>query len=105
MLRVRWSFQDEITTDLTDEQLRQVPNGSLQSIVWLLWHIARTEDVTVNLILANRDRLLYADHWFERLMIPTRNIGTAKRASERTELSAQIDVAAVLADQRSTLGK
>jgi hypothetical protein len=72
----RWSFQDEISADLTDEQLRQIPRGSLHSIAWLLWHIARTEDVTINVLLANTDQLLFADHWFEQLTISTRDIGT-----------------------------
>jgi hypothetical protein len=93
----RWSFQDEISADLTDEQLRQIPRGSLHSIAWLLWHIARTEDVTINLLLANTDQLLYADHWFEHLTIPTRDIGTEMSAADITALSAQIDIAALRA--------
>ena len=32
----RWSFQDEISADLTDEELRQIPSGRLHSIAWLL---------------------------------------------------------------------
>jgi hypothetical protein len=80
---------------LTDEQLRQVPSGSLHSIAWLLWHIARTEDVTINVLLANTDQLLFADHWFERLGIPARDIGTEMSAADITALSARIDLAAV----------
>jgi hypothetical protein len=97
----RWSFQDEISTDLTDEQLRQIPSGNLHSIAWLLWHIARTEDVTINLLLANTDQLLFADHWFEHLAIPTRDIGTEMSAADITALSAQIDIAAVRAHRRA----
>jgi hypothetical protein len=93
----RWSFQDEISADLTDEQLRQIPSGSLHSIAWLLWHVARTEDVTINLLLANTDQLLFADRWFERLGVPARDIGTAMSAPMIAALSAQIDPAAVRA--------
>jgi hypothetical protein len=96
----RWSFQDEISADLTDEELRQIPSGRLHSIAWLLWHIARTEDVTMNVLLANTDQLLYADHWFERLTIPTRDIGTEMSATDITVLSAGIDIAAVRAYRR-----
>jgi hypothetical protein len=70
----RWSFQDQISADLTDQQLRQIPSARLHSIAWLIWHIARTEDVTSNLLLANTDQLLFADHWFEHLATPTREI-------------------------------
>jgi hypothetical protein len=97
----RWSFQDEISAELTDEQWRQIPSGRLHSIAWLLWHIARTEDVTINLLLANTDQLLYAEHWFAHLTIPTRDIGTEMIAREITALSAQIDIAAVRAYRRA----
>jgi hypothetical protein len=93
----RWSFQDEISADMTDDQLRQIPSGRLHSIAWLLWHIARTEDVTINLLLANTDQLLYADRWFERLTIPTRDIGTEMSATDITALSIHIDMAALRA--------
>jgi hypothetical protein len=92
-----WSFQDEISADLSDEQLRQIPSGRQHSIVWLVWHIARTEDVAINLLLANTEQLLYAEHWFEHLAIPTRDIGTEMCASDITALSAQVDIAALLA--------
>jgi len=97
----RWSFQDEISADLTDDQLRHIPSGKLHSIAWLLWHIARTEDITINLLLANADQLLYADHWFERLTVPARDIGTEMSASDSTELSAHIDIAALRAYRRA----
>jgi hypothetical protein len=93
----RWSFQDEISSDLTDEQLRQIPGGHLHSIAWLLWHIARTEDVTINVLLANTDQLLYADHWFEHLAIPIRDIGTEMSVADITALSTKIDIAALRA--------
>ena len=97
----RWSFQDEISADLTDQQLRQIPSGSLHSIAWLLWHCARTEDVTINLLLANADQVLCAGRWFEYLAISTRDIGTEMSASDSIGLSAHIDIAALRAYRRA----
>jgi DinB superfamily len=97
----RWSFQDEISAELTDQQLRQIPSGSLHSIAWLLWHCARTEDVTINLLLANADQVLYAGRWFEYLAISTRDIGTEMSASDSIGLSAHIDIAALRAYRRA----
>ena len=96
----RWSFQDEISADLTDDQLRQIPSAKRHSIAWLLWHSARTEDVTMNVLLANTDQLWYADHWFERLNSHIRDIGTEMSAADSSALSAQIDVSALLAYRR-----
>ena len=92
-----WSFQDEVSADLTDEQLRQIPRGRLHSIAWLLWHIARTEDVTINVLLANSDQLLNTDHWFEQLAVPTRDIGTEMNTPDIAMLSDRIDIAALRA--------
>jgi hypothetical protein len=97
----RWSFQDEASADLTDEQWRHIPRGHLHSIAWLLWHIARTEDVAMNVLLANTDQLMYADHWFEQLAIPARDIGTEMSTTDIAALSVQIDIAAVQGYRRA----
>ncbi|HEY6540251.1 MAG TPA: DinB family protein [Ktedonobacteraceae bacterium] len=49
-----WSFEDEICEGLSDTQLRSRPRGVTNSIVWLMWHIARIEDVTMNMLVAGR---------------------------------------------------
>ena len=45
-----WSFQDEILDELTPEQLRYCSPRTPHSAAWKLWHIARIEDVTMNLL-------------------------------------------------------
>jgi hypothetical protein len=97
----RWSFQDEVSADLTDEQWRQTPSGRMHSIAWLLWHIARTEDVTINLLLANTDQLFHAEHWFEHLAVPTGDIGTEMSTRDIITLGAQIDIIALRAYRRA----
>jgi len=42
---------------LTDEQMRGRPREDLNSLAWLLWHIARAEDVMVNRLLAGRPQV------------------------------------------------
>jgi hypothetical protein len=37
---------------LTDEQMRVRPREDLNSLAWLMWHIARAEDIIVNQALA-----------------------------------------------------
>src|SRR5512145_2911341 len=39
---------------LSDEQMRVRPREDLNSLAWLLWHIARVEDSMVNRVLAGR---------------------------------------------------
>ena len=47
---------------LSDEQMRRRPGEGVNSIVWLLWHMARTEDVAVNLVVAARTQV-FDDTW------------------------------------------
>jgi hypothetical protein len=80
----------------TDAQMRMLPGPGLNSLVWLLWHMARTEDAAVNLIVARRDQVLDSA-WVRRMNVPWRNIGTGMTADEVAAMSASADVAAVRA--------
>src|SRR5215475_6934559 len=81
---------------LSDDQLRRRPGLGLNSLVWLLWHMARTEDVAVNLVVAGRDQVL-DDGWMRRMNVPWRIIGTGMTDNEVTEMTARADVATVRA--------
>jgi hypothetical protein len=79
---------------LSDGQLRLRPGDGVNSIVWLLWHMARTEDVAVNLVVAARAQVL-DDAWARRMRVPRRDMGTGMTSAEVAELSERADVAAV----------
>jgi hypothetical protein len=81
-------------TGLTEEQMRRRPREGLNSIVWLLWHMARTEDVAVNLVVADRPQV-FDDAWSRRMNVPRPDMGTGMTADEVATLSEQADVAAV----------
>ena len=40
------SFFDQVFADLTDAQMRVRAGKGANSLAWLLWHVARTEDVS-----------------------------------------------------------
>ena len=50
------SFQDEVLQGLSDKQMRHIPAGWANSVVWMLWHITRIEDVTMNFFWRARRR-------------------------------------------------
>jgi len=64
-----YSFQDEALAGLTPEQLRYCSPKMPHSVVWKLWHIARIEDVTLNLLLADSDQILHSGKWLAKLEI------------------------------------
>jgi len=89
--------------ELDDDQMRMRPAPGLNSLVWLLWHMARTEDAAVNPVVAARDQVL-DDAWMRRMNVPWRIIGTGMTDEEVGAMTARADVAAVRA-YRSAVGR
>ena len=83
--------------------MRVRPGPGLNSLVWLLWHMARTEDAAVNPVVAARDQVLDED-WMRRMNVPWRIIGTGMTDDEVAEMTARADIAAVRA-YRSAVGR
>ena len=67
------SLVERVFGELSDEQMRMRPGPSLNSLVWLLWHMARTEDAAVNPVVAARDQVLDED-WIRHMNISQRMI-------------------------------
>ena len=88
--------------ELSDEQMRIRPGSGLNSLVWLLWHMARTEDAAVNPVIAGRAQVLDGE-WMRRMKVPWRIIGTGMTDDEVTEMTARADISAVRA-YRSAVG-
>ena len=84
-----------IFSELSDDQMRMRPATGLNSLIWLLWHMARTEDAAVNPVVAGRDQVL-DDEWMRRMKVPWRIIGTGMTEDEVTEMTARADIAAML---------
>ena len=81
---------------LSDEQMRVRPREDLNSLAWLMWHIARAEDIMVNTILHGRDQVC-DDAWRKRLGVSRRDFGIGMT-------STQVDLAA-LREYRDAVGR
>lgn len=57
------SYADLILDDLTDTQWRTVPHKSEHSIAWIIWHITRIEDVTMNILVVGVQQVLHIQDW------------------------------------------
>ncbi|HYB42851.1 MAG TPA: DinB family protein [Candidatus Methylomirabilis sp.] len=97
------SLAERTFAGLTEEQMRVRPREDLNSIAWVMWHIARAEDIMANLVLSGRDQVL-DEGWLSRLKTPRRDFGIGMAKPEVAELSAKIDVGA-LRDYRDAVGK
>jgi hypothetical protein len=97
------SIADRTFAGLTDSQMRLRPNKGLNSLAWLLWHMARTEDVNVNLVVRDA-RQVWDDAWARRLNVARTDIGTGMTEDEVSELSEALDLSAAQA-YRSAVGR
>jgi hypothetical protein len=87
---------DQLLGGMTDYELRARPHG-VNSIVWLLWHVARCEDGGINFFVAQRPQVLECEPWMDRMNVPFRHKGTDMTSDEVDDLSARVDVAALRA--------
>jgi len=88
---------------LSDEQMRVRPREDLNSLAWLMWHIARAEDIFANVILTGRDQVVDGG-WLPRLKITRPDFGIGMTKPEVAALTTQVDVAA-LRDYRDAVGR
>ncbi len=99
-----WSFQDEVLSGLTPEQLRYSSPKSPHSAAWKIWHITRIEDAAMNLLLADSPQVLHSGGWLDRLEINWVSVGNEQSDEEIIELGAAINLKALLA-YRLAVGK
>ena len=82
-----------LLASLPEAKLRTRPHPGVNTIVWLLWHSARIEDLAVNRFLADSPQVL--DEWRDRLGVARVDVGTGMTDAEVDELSARIDLSAL----------
>src|SRR5436305_13797476 len=79
---------------LSDAQMRARPREDLNSLAWLMWHIARAEDIMVNVFIAGRPQV-FDDTWAKRLGVSRRDFGIGMTSAEVSELTHALDPAAL----------
>ncbi len=103
-----WSFEDELLNDISEEEVRQIPTGGEHSIAWILFHLARIEDITMNMLVAGTPQLFTRDDWANRMRVSILHSANKMEDASVTELSANIDIKALyhyrLAVARRTRG-
>ena len=87
---------------VSDDQMRVRPREDLNSLAWLMWHIARAEDIMVNTVLSGRPQV-FDDKWLGRLGITRRDFGIGMTSPEVTDLTRQIELGA-LREYRDAVG-
>ena len=97
------SAAERVLNGLSEEQMRVRPREDLNSIAWLVWHVARAEDIFVNPVLAGRDQV-FDDAWVKRLGVSRKDFGIGMKSPEVSDLTRSINIDA-LREYRDAVGK
>ena len=100
----KWSYSDEILGDMAKAHMSVIPSGGEHSVIWLFWHMARIEDITMNVLIAGQSQLFYTDGWVEQIGAPVHNTGNGMTATAVADLSQAVNIAALLG-YRTAVGK
>ncbi len=85
----------DIWKTVPEDLMRQRPHPKVNSIAWILWHMARVEDSGINLFVTEGSQILDEDAWIKRLKVPWRHNGGGMNFSEVDELTSRIDLDAL----------
>ena len=77
-----WSFEDAILDGISDYTFRQIPKNHEHSIAWCIWHIARIEDITMNMLVDCIDQVFKHDNWQDQLNIRFKHSGNEMKQNE-----------------------
>jgi len=97
------SAVERVLNGLSEEQLRVRPREDLNSIAWILWHVARAEDIFLNPVLTGRSQV-FDDGWMKKLNVTRKDFGIGMKSPEVSELTRAIDLDAVR-EYRDAVGK
>lgn len=90
-----FSLEDEVFEELSEDQARRIPRLSENSIIWNIWHIARIEDVAMNMLVAGTQQVFSREDWGKRLQIESIDTGNAMPPGLITRLSEEINIPAL----------
>ena len=94
---------DELVGDLREDEYAIMPTAKDETIAWVLWHISRIEDLTMN-ILVNGEKQIFNEDWQTRMNSPIRDTGNALSDNQIIQLSKSLRIQELL-EYRNEVGR
>jgi len=94
---------DKLIEDLGNNEYAIMPTSKDETIAWVLWHIARIEDLTMGILVAGEEQL-FNEEWKEKLCAPITDTGNALSDDEIMDLSKTLNIGELLR-YRNEVGK
>lgn len=87
------TFEDELWDGLDEMMFRTMPSEKdEETIAWCLWHAARIEDITMNILVADDVQVINSDSWIKRMNVRVCDTGNAMANEEIIDFSSGIDM-------------
>ena len=102
-LVMRETRSDELVGDLREDEYAIMPTAKDETIAWVLWHISRIEDLTMN-ILVNGEKQIFNEDWQTRMNSPIRDTGNALSDNQIIQLSKSLRIQELL-EYRNEVGR
>src|SRR6056297_3457333 len=61
------TFEDEVWEDLTEKDARAALNKKNRTVLYGMWHSARIEDMTMKLLIAEKEQIIDCAGWKDKL--------------------------------------
>jgi hypothetical protein len=99
-----WTYADQIFKGLDESQFRRITPGVDHSLVWILWHISRVEDITMNILVAQGQQVYEKEDWADRIASPLHHTGNEIGSADLHQLSQLTNISQLFA-YREAVGR
>lgn len=96
------NYINPLIDDLKVNEYKIMPNRTDETMAWAMWHIARIEDLTMNILIAN-EMQVFNNEWKTRINVSISDTGNAMTDDEIMKLSRDICIEELL-KYRDTVG-
>ncbi len=98
------TFEDEVWEGLDEKSFRCKPTLKDRTIAWNLWHLARIEDITMNILVASQAQVIHSEKWLEKMNVQIQDTGNAMTDEEIVDFSSRLNMQA-LRNYRIAVGR
>jgi hypothetical protein len=88
-------FLESFWKTVPEDLMRPRPHPGVNSIAWVLWHMARVEDSGLNRFVADCPQVLEEGAWMQKMNLPWRHNGGGMNFAEVEDLSQRIHLPAL----------
>ena len=94
---------DELLDGLKDNEYFIMPTSKDETIAWALWHIARIEDITMNILVNEKDQV-FNQYWKQLMNSNITDTGNALSDEEIIDFSNKLNISTLL-EYRAAVGQ